>query len=396
MAASSSAPRLTPPRISADRLLADLAELARIGGRPDGGVDRVAGSEADLAARRWLASRMEAAGLEARTDAAGNVFGRVPHSRGPWLLLGSHTDTVPAGGRLDGAYGVMAALEILRAFHEAGHPSAEQLEIVSFYDEEGVGAGGGLAGSTYLCASEHAAELSGYLELHIEQGPRLEAEGFELGVVDGIVGIDRWDITIHGAANHAGTTPYSMRRDAGAAAGRILHGLRRLVQAVDAEMVANVGEVRLLPGATNVVPGEARFVVEMRALDPRSLRRAAEALHEEVAAAAAEAGCEATVTPRSSVPPAPMDPRLVGAVEAACAESGRRWRRLVSGAGHDAGRMAEVVPAAMLFVPSHLGISHSPNEHTEPALLAQGAWVFASAAAKALEFPRDNDHISGK
>src|SRR5256885_1885684 len=132
-AASSSAHPLTP-RISAERLLGDLAELAKIGGRPDGGVDRVAGSEADLEARRWLASRIRAAGLEPRTDQAGNVFGRVPGSRGPWLLLGSHTDTVPAGGRLDGAYGVIAGLEVLRAFHEAGHPSAEQLEIVSFYD----------------------------------------------------------------------------------------------------------------------------------------------------------------------------------------------------------------------------------------------------------------------
>ena len=384
------------PRISAERLLGDLAELARIGGRPDGGVDRVAGSEADLEARRWLASRILAVGLEPRTDQAGNVFGRVPGSRGPWLLLGSHTDTVPAGGRLDGAYGVIAGLEVLRSLHEAGHPAAERLEVVSFFDEEGVGAGGGLRGSTHLCASPHAAELSGYLELHIEQGPRLETEGLELGVVEGIVGIDRWDVVIEGAANHAGTTPYSMRQDAGAAAGRLIHSLRRLVQSVDAEMVANAGELRLLPGAANVVPGEARLVVEMRALDPLSLRRAAEALRAELAAAAEEAGCGFRMTPRSSVPPAPMDPRLVAALAAACAESGRPWRRLVSGAGHDAGRMAEVVPAGMLFVPSHLGISHSPKEHTDDALLGQGALVFQSAVLRALEFPRTKGEIIPK
>jgi len=381
--------RLLTPRISAERLLADLAALAAIGGRPDGGVDRVAGSEADLAARRWLAELFRAAGLEARTDEAGNVFGRVPGSRGPWLLLGSHTDTVPAGGRLDGAYGVISALEVLRSLHEAGDPAAARVEVVSFYDEEGVAAGGGMAGSAHLCASPHAAELSGYLELHIEQGPRLEAEGLELGVVEGIVGIDRWDVVIVGAANHAGTTPYSMRRDAGAAAGRILHGLRRVVQAVDPEMVANVGELQLLPGAANVVPGEARFVVEMRALQPAALRRAAALLEAELAEAAGEAGCEFRISPRSSVLPAPMNPRLVAAVEAACVESGRPWRRLVSGAGHDAGRMAEVVPAAMLFVPSHLGVSHSPKEHTNEALLAQGAWVFARAVGKALELPSE-------
>jgi N-carbamoyl-L-amino-acid hydrolase len=376
------------PRISAERLLGDLAELARIGGRPDGGVDRVAGSEADLEGRRWLARRMQEAGLEALTDEAGNVFGRTPRSRGPWLLLGSHTDTVPAGGRLDGAYGVIAALEVLRSLHDAGHPAAERVEVVSFFDEEGVGAGGGLRGSTHLCASPHAAELTGYLEIHIEQGPRLEAEGLELGVVEGIVGIDRWDVVIEGAPNHAGTTPYSMRRDAGAAAGRVIHGLRRLVQAVDSEMVANAGELHLLPGAANVVPGEAQMVVELRALDPRSLRQAADALRTELAAAAEEAGCQFRMTPRSSVPPAPMDTRLVEVVEAACAESGRPWRRLVSGAGHDAGRMAEVVPAGMLFVPSHLGVSHSPKEHTDDAFLRLGAWVFQSAVAKALELPR--------
>jgi N-carbamoyl-L-amino-acid hydrolase len=384
------------PRISAKRLLGDLAELARIGGRPDGGVDRVAGSAADLEGRRWLAGRIQAAGLEPRTDEAGNVFGRVPGSRGPWLLLGSHTDTVPAGGRLDGAYGVIAGLEVLRSLHEAGHPAAERLEVVSFFDEEGVGAGGGLLGSTHLCASPHAAELIGYLELHIEQGPRLESAGHDLGVVEGIVGIDRWDVLIEGAANHAGTTPYSMRRDAGAAAGRLIHGLRRLVQAVDAEMVANVGELQLLPGAANVVPGEARLVVEMRALDPASLRRAAEALRAELVAATEEAGCEFRLTQRSSVPPARMDPRLLGALEAGCAESGRPWRRLVSGAGHDAGRMAEVVPAGMLFVPSHLGVSHSPKEHTDDAFLTLGASVFQHAALKSLEFPSIKGEITRK
>jgi N-carbamoyl-L-amino-acid hydrolase len=375
------------PRISAERLLGDLAGLARIGGRSDGGVDRVAGSEADLEARRWLAGRIEAAGLEARHDEIGNVFGRASGSRGPWLLLGSHTDTVPAGGRLDGAYGVVAGLEVLRSLHEAGHPAAAQVEVVSFFDEEGVVLGGGMRGSTHLCSSPHVAELSGYLELHIEQGPRLEAEGLELGVVEGIVGIDRWDVIFRGAANHAGTTPYALRRDAGAAAGRLLHRLRDLVQGVDPEMVANIGAVTLLPGAANVVPGEARLVVEMRALSPNSLARAAAALRAEATAAAAEAGCEVELAPRSAVPPAPMAAAMIAVLEAACAGSGRPWRRLVSGAGHDAGRLAGLVPAGMLFVPSRGGVSHSPEEQTDEALLTQGAWVFHDAVLQTLGFP---------
>ncbi len=375
------------PRISAERLLDDLARLAAIGGRPDGGVDRVAGSEADLEARAWLQGRLADAGLEPRVDDVMNVFGRVPGSAGPWLLLGSHTDTVPAGGRLDGAYGVIAALEVLRALNEAGHPAAAGIEIVSFFDEEGVGAGGGLKGSRFLAGSQHADELCGYLELHIEQGPRLEREGLDLGVVEGIVGIDRWDVAITGAPNHAGTTPMDMRRDAGVAAGRLLHALPRLVAEADPEMVGNVGVVQLLPGAPNVVPGEARLIVELRALKPASLARAAQLVKMEVAAAAAEAGCQARLSRRSRIAPRPMHPAAIAAVEAACQASGGGWRRLVSGAGHDAQEMGRRVPAAMLFVPSRGGVSHSPEEWTDDRHLALGAQVLLDSAVNFLEKP---------
>ena len=378
---------MSPPSISPDRLLSDLAELARIGGREDGGVDRVAGSEADLEARRWLQDRLRSAGLEARTDEVVNVFGRVPGSAGPWLLLGSHTDTVPHGGRLDGAYGVVSALEVLRTLHEAGHPAAPLVEVVSFFDEEGVGQGGGLQGSSFLAGSGHAAELRGYLELHIEQGPRLEASALDLAAVAGIVGIDRWDVVIRGAANHAGTTPMELRRDSGVAAGRVLHRLPRLLAAVDPTMVGNVGQVQLLPGAANVVPGEARFVVELRALEPGSLERAAAALRAEVAEAAAEARCEWELAERSRVAPAPMDPGMLAAVEAACREAGVRWTRLVSGAGHDAGPMSTRVPAAMLFVPSRGGVSHSPLEATPEPQLVLGARVLLLSTLKVLGFP---------
>jgi len=168
------------PRISPERLTSSLAALARFGGRPDGGVDRLAGTAIDVEARRWLAERMTEAGLVAGLDEVNNVFGH-PAGTGTWLLLGSHTDTVPAGGRLDGAYGVMAALEVFRALATAGHPAAERVAVVSFHDEEGV-TGHGFEGSEHFCASTAIASVSGYLELHIEQGPRLEAEGLDLGV----------------------------------------------------------------------------------------------------------------------------------------------------------------------------------------------------------------------
>ncbi|HLQ60722.1 MAG TPA: M20 family metallo-hydrolase [Candidatus Acidoferrales bacterium] len=367
------------PTVSAERLLDDLDQLARIGGRPDGGVDRVAGSEADLEARRWLRGRLEAAGLEARADEINNVFGRLPGSRPPWLLIGSHTDTVPAGGRLDGAYGVIAALEVVRALKDAGDPAAGRLEVVSFHDEER-----GLFGSRALCAGPHVRELAGYLELHIEQGPRLESEGCGLGVVEGIVGIQNWEVVVRGAANHAGTTPWALRRDAGAVAGSLMAGLAELVQAVDPEMVANIGVLQLSPGARNVVPGEARLTVQVRCLREASLERGAAAIRGALEEAAQARGCRFEMTLGSANPPVAMDERVVAALERVCERSGRRWRRLVSGAGHDAQMLAAQVPAGMLFVPSRGGVSHSPLEHTADDLLVAGAQALLEGALEVL------------
>lgn len=386
-----------PPRISGWRLFMDLAALAEVGGRPDGGVDRVAGTPADGAGRRWLVQRMEEAGLEAEIDGADNVLGRLPGASGPRLLVGSHTDTVPAGGRLDGAYGVLAALEVVRALAHIEHPLARSVEVVSFADEEGVGPGGGLAGSTALMAGDRAASIAGYLELHIEQGPRLEAEGLDLGVVEGIVGIERWDLTVGGEANHAGTTPMDMRHDAGRAAARLIAGFREMLAGIDAEMVGNVGQLELRPGAPNVVPGEAAMVVEMRALRPDSLVAASEALRRRVAELTAEEGCSFELRRRGRGPasPVPMDPRVVASLAAVCERSGHGWRRLVSGAGHDAMVLAGHMPSGMLFVPSRGGVSHSPLERTGDAQLILGAqvllesvievgsWLLTDAAAEA-------------
>jgi beta-ureidopropionase / N-carbamoyl-L-amino-acid hydrolase len=372
---------LTPP-ISPERLNANLAALARIGGRPDGGVDRVAGSPADLEARRWLAERMAEAGLVAGLDGVNNVFAH-PAGPGPWLLLGSHTDTVPAGGRLDGAYGVMAALEVSQALRAAGHPAFERVAVISFHDEEGV-SGHGFEGSEHFCASPAADLVSGYLELHIEQGPRLEAEGLDLGVVDAIVGIDRYDVVVTGQANHAGTTPFNYRRDAGRAAARLVAGLRELVQGVDQRMVANVGALQLEPGSPNVVPGAARFVLEVRCPDPAALASVRTVLAGELEQIAKEEGCSVAFTPETSWPAMAMFPGYVAALERVAERSGLPWRRLESGAGHDAEILARKVPAAMLFVPSHDGISHSPLEHTDDRLLAQGCQALLDAAIEIL------------
>lgn len=370
------------PLVSAERLLGDIAELAAIGGRPDGGVDRLAGSPADLEGRRWVAATMTAAGLRAELDSINNVFGRPP-GMGPWLLLGSHTDTVPAGGRLDGAYGVLAALEVVRTLRDAGHPAVGRIAVADFHNEEGV-LPTGFDGSEHFCAGPWLAAVEGYLELHIEQGPRLEAAGQDLAVVSGIVGIDRYEVRVAGEANHAGTTPFSLRRDAGRTAGRLLAGLRELVQGIDPAMVANIGSIVLLPGAPNVVPGSAEFTVEVRSLSAAALQEAGQVLAGEVARLAEEEGCTAMLRPVSAWAPQPMDAGYIAAVTRALERSGLPFTSLVSGAGHDAEVLARHVPAAMLFVPSHRGISHSPSEHTDDRFLIQGCQALLAAALEVL------------
>src|SRR5438132_9781900 len=280
--------------INGERLLADLRTLAAIGGLPDGGVDRLAWSEHDLAGRRWFAERMSEAGIEARVDAALNIFGHLPGTVGPWVLTGSHLDSVPNGGRLDGAYGAGAALEVLRTLAESGDPLAEQLEIVGFADEEGVRFESGLIGSLALVgeldierlrdgldwqgvpirqvlagagrdldrlleAQQHRDSIKDFLELHIEQGPRMEADKIDLAVVTGIVGVHREHIRVIGEQNHAGTTPFTHRKDAGRAGARAVAGIREVVQSVADDAVANVGVIRFDPGGINVVPGLAEF-----------------------------------------------------------------------------------------------------------------------------------------
>jgi len=370
------------PAVEPARLLGDLRDLARIGGRPDGGVDRVAGSAADLEARLWLRARMEAGGLAARADAVNNVFGRQPGGAPPWLLLGSHTDTVPAGGRYDGAFGVIAALEVARALAGARDPAAARLEVVSFHDEEGVTGGGGLTGSRALLRDPHAAELSGYLEIHIEQGPVLEMEGDELGVVEGIVGIRRLNVRMDGEANHAGTTPYSARHDAGAAAAKLAWQVRDILHSVDPEMVGNAGVIAFEPGSPNVVPGQATLVVEVRSIAEMSLDRACDAIRAAARSAAEEFSCQASVEAGLVIEPVRMDPSFVEAIARVCERTGRPWRRMTSGAGHDAGAMASRVPAGMLFVPSRGGISHSPLEHTDDRLLVQGTQALLAATVE--------------
>jgi beta-ureidopropionase / N-carbamoyl-L-amino-acid hydrolase len=394
--------------INGERLLADLRTLSTIGGQADGGVDRLAWSEADLAARRWFAERLREAGLEARIDSALNVFGHVPGSAGPRLLTGSHLDSVPNGGRLDGAYGAVAGLEVLRTMVESGDPLAARVEVVGFADEEGVRFGIGLIGSLALTgeldlnrlreerdwqgvpirqviasagrevdrmldAHQHLPSIAAFLELHIEQGPRMEADGADLAVVTGIVGVYREQVRVLGSQNHAGTTPFPLRHDAGRAAARAAAGLRELVQTIDPEAVANIGVMQFHPGGVNVIPGRATFTLEVRHLEEPVVRRIVETFKKNLEMISAAEGCRADTQQVSWVPPARMNAEQMAILEAACQELGRKPVRMWSGAGHDAAILARHVPTGMVFVPSIGGVSHSPLENTSDEHLVLGA-----------------------
>ena len=394
--------------INGERLLSDLRTLATIGGQADGGVDRLAWSEADLAGRRWFAERIREAALEARVDAALNVFGHVPGSAGPRLLTGSHLDSVPNGGRLDGAYGAVAGLEVLRTMLEAGDPLAARVEVVGFADEEGVRFGTGLIGSLALTgeldlnrlreerdwqgvpirqviasagrevdrmvdAQQHLHSIAAFLELHIEQGPRMETDGVELAVVTGIVGVHREQVRVIGTQNHAGTTPFRLRHDAGRVAARAAAGLRELVEGIDPDAVANIGVMQFEPGGVNVIPGRAAFTLEVRHLEEPVVHRIVETFTTKLHTLCAEEGCRAETEQLSWVPPARMATEQMDLLEAACQDLGRKPARLWSGAGHDAAILARHVPTGTLFVPSIGGVSHSPQENTSDEHLVLGA-----------------------
>ena len=404
--------------INGDRLLGDLRALASIGGQPDGGVDRLAWSDADLAGRRWYAERIREAGLEPRVDEALNVFGHLPGGDGPWLLTGSHLDSVPDGGRLDGAYGAVAALEVLRTLAESGDSVAERVEIVGFADEEGVRFKVGLIGSLALVgeldvsrlrggedwqgvpirqvlasagrdldrlgeAKQHLQSIKAFIELHIEQGPRMEADGMDLAVVSGIVGVHRQRIQVIGTQNHAGTTPFRLRHDAGRTAARAAAELRDLVLAADSDAVANIGMMRFDPGGVNVIPGRAEFTLEVRHLEERVVGLAVDTFRTRLDAICAEEGCRTEVELLSWVPPAPMDPLMMATLAESCQEVAGTAGILWSGAGHDAAVLARHVPAGMLFVPSRGGISHSPHETTSDEHLVLGARALLRAVRSA-------------
>ena len=399
-------------------LLAQLDELGDIGlvlpGNRASGRTRMALTDEEKAGRDAVVAWMKELDLNIHIDAIGNIFGVLPAMEGNTalspLMIGSHIDTVAQAGPLDGVYGVLSGLAVVRAFRTAGILPSRPLTVAAFTNEEGVRFQPDMLGSLVYAggmALEEALAVQGidgacvggelqrisyagtmqpgsirpaaYLELHVEQGPVLEAENYQIGVVEGVQGISWQKITLEGQPNHAGTTPLRMRRDAGLGAARIAVRLREIAEEIPATC-ATVGRILLEPNLVNVIPGRVELTVDLRNPDETRLRAAEEALTACVQAVATQDGLTATCERLARFAPVPFDPDLVCNVENAVQALGFRFRRMVSGAGHDAQMMARICPTAMIFVPSRGGLSHCPQESTSSEDLIHGARVLLETA----------------
>lgn len=380
-----------------------------------GGVTRIAWSPAHAEAVALVAAWMRDAGLEVGLDATGNLIGTLPGREPglPAIALGSHLDTVPHGGALDGALGVLAALEATQTLAERGERLHRSLAVLAFADEEGNRFGIGVL-SAQLWNGEIPPErygdvrdaggrsladviadfavpgvrrverpaIAAYLEAHVEQGPLLDRDGRPAAAVTSIVGIARTTVRFRGEANHAGTTPMALRRDAGWGAAELALAVRDLGLAAGGRAVATVGVLELQPGATNVVPGVASLRIELRSPDEALLAELRGAVEREARAAADRNGLDVGLEPWHHAPAVPMDPTVLRATVGALADAGVPEHAMPSWAGHDAKVLARRLPVGMVFVPSIGGVSHSPHEETLPEHCALAAELLLRAARR--------------
>ncbi|HTR83265.1 MAG TPA: hydantoinase/carbamoylase family amidase [Reyranella sp.] len=405
------------PKINGERLLADLRRIADFG-RYETGVHRPHLSKQDVESRHWLMGRMKEAGLEPTIDGVGTVIGRSPKS-GPRLLMGSHSDTQPRGGWLDGVMGVIYGLEVARALAEDPETAHLAVDVASWADEEGhwgqmTGSRSfmGMLSEEQIDKSRHRDEgtpmrealkaaglegvprahleegrYRGYLEAHIEQGGVLEATDKRIGIVTGIVGIYVYRLTFSGIQNHAGTTPMPIRRDAGVAMMRLYNEvMERYPKIAGPRSVWTVGKMSVEPGAPAIIPGKAEMILQFRDIEVKVLDGFEAELLKIVAEQNAKGPCKVECVNLSKTMPTIMDDRFLDAIEeSAGTHADGKHVRMPSGAGHDAQVIGLKLPAAMMFVPSIGGISHHFTENTADADIVLGCQVFADAAAKILK-----------
>ena len=399
-------------RVNGKRIMEHILALAEFGKNPQGGVSRVAYSEADKQGREYVLGLMRDAKLEVTIDAAGNLIGRRAGSANlAPLLIGSHVDSVPEGGNYDGVVGSLSAIEVAHTLAENNVTTRHPLEVVIFQNEEG-----GLIGSRAMDGelTERELELvsrsgktiregikfiggdpsrlaevkrkkgdiAAYLELHIEQGGILDSEKINIGVVEGIVGINWWDVTIEGFANHAGTTAMNNRQDALLAAAKFIEAVNRIVTSVPGRQVGTVGRINALPGAPNVIPGKVVLSLELRDLDAAKIKMLYDRIYTEAQNIATASKTKFDFKEINVNIPAPTDPRIRSLISEAARELGLSTKQMPSGAGHDAQDMAQLGPVGMIFIPSVGGISHSPREFSHPEDIANGANVLLHTLLK--------------
>ena len=415
MTSLSAPPGFADLRIDIDRLLQRLADLAAIGAiEGTEGCARLALTDEDKAGRDLVVAAMEELGLTITTDGIGNVVGVMAgETDGPPVMCGSHIDTVRTGGRYDGNLGVLAGLEVIEVVKAAGLTPHRPLAVAFFTDEEGARFSPDMLGSLVYVggmALEEALGIEGidgtfvgaelerigydgssplpaaaphsFVELHVEQGPVLEAEGITIGAVDGVQGISWQEVTVTGQSNHAGTTPMNLRKDPGFVAAACSNFIREMALDFGAPQVGTVGRLELHPNLVNVVPASATFTVDIRNTDEAILQQAEKRFADFLAATAEAEGCTVETKELARFEPVIFDDEVIEMVRSTAEELGHSVKQMPSGAGHDAQMLARVCPTAMVFTPSRDGISHNPAEYTAPADLEAGANVMLQVMMK--------------
>ena len=379
-------------QINGERLLHSLLELGHIGFEEGVGTSRMAYSPAFFAGRDYVQQCMEDAGLETYVDPVGNLTGRLRGKSGRILSMGSHIDTVPGGGMYDGALGVLAGIEVIRTLRENGYTPQNTLEVIAFNEEEGNVVGGTFGSKSFTGQRQEPSALQKmqshgitpadidaslrdpkdyrcYLELHVEQGGVLDRKGIQIGIVEGLVGIVRYKVTVPGEANHAGSTPMDLRDDALLRACRLIQGIVDISHQIEPSMTCTIGTMAVEPGAVNVVPGRVVFPIELRTLYTPHITEAIDRFRREFASEGMQV--ENFLWQDETI----MDKALQGAIEQACKTCGYTYQYMPSGAGHDGINMALFTPTAMIFIPSVGGISHSIHEYSKPEDLSAGTQV---------------------
>ena len=408
------------PPIQLDRLKEDILALSQIGrNEEDRGIYRMAFSDADIEGKAWLRERIRKAGLEDSLDGAANLSGLLPGSSDlPRVLVGSHIDTVPCAGALDGSLGVLVGLECLRTMRESGYQPQRPIELIAFSDEEG--RFGGMFGSQSFCglispetlfaqdldgislhdemqrhgldpmealdARRDPSTLHAYLELHIEQGPVLDRTRKSVGIVDEITGLFKWTVRLKGVANHAGTTPMEMRQDAFMGLADFAHEIPRILEEIGGERSrATIGRVQILPGAANTVPGLVEFSLDVRDTSDAILDDLADSVRKALSAVARRRGLLFEFEQASRIEPVACGEEIVRVLEAQADLQQLSALRMPSGAAHDAQILASLVPVGMIFVPSQEGKSHTPEEWTSWSDIEAGANLMLGALRQLAE-----------